>query len=95
MKLFVLVILFAVLIGYLIGGRLSGFESMRLRLWWLAIVGLGIQFVPLAEGTVGTDLLVRTIVLSASYTLLVVFAAVNIRIPGMVLVLSGSHATSP
>ena len=89
MKLFVLVVAFGVLLTYLTGGRLSHFESMRLRLWWLAIVGLGIQFAPLPEGTVGTDLLIRTIVLSASYTLLVVFAAVNIRIPGMVLVLVG------
>lgn len=89
MKLFVLVIAFGVLLGYLMGGRLSHFESIRLRLWWLAIVGLGVQFVPLPEGDVGTDLIVRTIVLSASYTLLVVFAIVNIRIPGMGLVLIG------
>jgi hypothetical protein len=89
MKLFVLVIGFAILVGYLTGGRLSRFESMRLRWWWLAIVGLGIQFVPLPEGGAGTDLLVRTIVLSVSYTLLVVFAAVNVRVPGMVLVLIG------
>ena len=89
MKLFALVIVFAVLVGYLTGGRLSRFESMRLKWWWLAIVGLGIQFVPLPEGTEGTDLLVRTIVLSLSYTLLVLFAAVNVRVPGMVLVLIG------
>jgi Family of unknown function (DUF5317) len=89
MKLFALVIAFGILVGYLTGGRLSRFESMRLRWWLLAIVGLGIQFVPLPEGTTGTDLLVRTVVLSASYTLLVVFAAVNVRIPGMVLVLIG------
>jgi Family of unknown function (DUF5317) len=89
MKLFALVIVFAVLVGYLTGGRLSRFESMRLKWWWLAILGLGVQFVPLPEGTGGTDLLVRTIVLSLSYTLLLVFAAVNLRIPGMVLVLIG------
>ena len=89
MKLFVLVIAVGVLLGYLAGGRLSHFESLRLRLWGLAIVGLGIQFVPLPEGDVGTDLLVRTMVLSASYTLLVAFAAVNIRIRGMALLLIG------
>jgi Family of unknown function (DUF5317) len=89
MKLFAVVVAFAVLLGYLTGGRLSGFEAMRLRLWWLAIAGLGIQFVPLPEGAAGTDLLVRTIVLSISYTLLLVFAAVNIRVPGMALVLIG------
>jgi hypothetical protein len=90
MKLFALVILFGVLVGYFTGGRLSRFESMRLRWWWLAIVGLGMmQFVPLPDGTAGTDLLVRTLVLSLSYTLLVVFAVVNIRVPGMVLLLIG------
>ncbi len=89
MKLFFLVIAFGVLLGYLTGGRLSHFESLRFRLWWLAIVGLGIQFVPLPEGDVGTDLLVRTMALSASYTLLMSFAAVNIRIRGMVLILVG------
>lgn len=89
MKLFALVILFGVSVGYLTGGRLSRFESMRLRWWWLAIAGLGIQFVPLPAGSSGTDLLVRTLVLSLSYTLLVVFAAVNIRVPGMVLILIG------
>jgi hypothetical protein len=90
MKLFALVILFGVLVGYLTGGRLSRFESMRPRWWWLALAGLGIQqFVPLPEGDAGTDLLVRTLVLSLSYTLLVVFAAVNIRVPGMVLILIG------
>ena len=89
MKLFALVIVFGVLVGYLTGGRLSQFESMRLRWWWLAIAGLGIQFIPLPEGATGTDLLVRTLVLSLSYTLLVVFAAVNVRVPGMVLILIG------
>jgi len=89
MKLFALVVAFGVVLGYLTGGRLYHFESLRLKFWWLAIVGLGIQFAPLPEGDVGTDLLIRTIVLSASYTLLVAFALVNIRIPGMVLVLIG------
>ncbi len=89
MTLFALTVAFAVLLGYLAGGRLSRFESLRLRWWWLAIVGLGIQFIPLPEGATGTDLLVRTIALSASYTLLVVFAVVNLRIPGMALVLIG------
>lgn len=90
MKLFALVIVFAVLVGYLTGGRLSRFESMGLRWWWLAIAGLGIQqFVPLPEGDAGTDLLVRTLVLSLSYTLLVVFAVANVRIPGMALILIG------
>lgn len=89
MKLFALALVFAVLLGYLTGGRLSRFESMRLRWWWLAVLGLGLQFIPLPEGEAATDLVVRTIALSASYSMLVVFAAVNVRIPGMALVLVG------
>jgi hypothetical protein len=55
----------------------------------LVIVGLGIQFLPLPEGTAGTDLVVRTSVLIVSYVLLITFAVVNLRIKGVVLILIG------
>jgi Family of unknown function (DUF5317) len=89
MKLLLAVVLVSIYLGYLFGGRLKRLEALRPRWWGLVIVGLGIQFVPLPEGTAGTDLVVRTAVLALSYTLLVTFAAVNIRMPGMVLVLIG------
>lgn len=89
MKLLLGVVLVSIYLGYLFGGRLKRLESLRPRWWGLVIVGLGIQFVPLPEGTAGTDLVVRTTVLALSYTLLVTFAAVNVRMPGMVLVLLG------
>ena len=89
MKLLLAVVLVSIYLGYLFGGRLKRLESLRPRWWGLVIAGLGIQFVPLPEGTAGTDLVVRTAVLAISYTLLVTFAAVNIRMPGMVLVLVG------
>lgn len=89
MKLLLAVVLVAIYLGYLFGGRLKNLEALRPRWWGLVIAGLGIQFVPLPEGTAGTDLVVRTAVLALSYTLLVTFAAVNIRMPGMVLVLIG------
>ena len=89
MKLLLAVVLVSIYLGYLFGGRLSRLEALRPRWWGLVIVGLGIQFIPLPEGMTGTDLVVRTGVLALSYTLLVTFAAVNIRMPGMVLVLIG------
>jgi hypothetical protein len=89
MKLLLAVVLVSIYLGYLFGGRLHRLEGLRPRWWGLVIVGLGIQFIPLPEGSVGTDLIVRTGVLALSYALLVTFAAVNIRMPGMVLVLIG------
>jgi hypothetical protein len=89
MKLLLAVVLVSIYLGYLFGGRLKRLESLRPRWWGLVIAGLAIQFVPLPEGTAGTDLVVRTAVLALSYALLVTFAFVNIRMPGIGLVLIG------
>lgn len=89
MRLLVPIIVLAILLGYLIGGRLRRLEAMDLQWWPLVLIGLGIQFVPLPEGDTGNDLLIRTGVLAISYSLLVLFALVNVRMPGMPLVLLG------
>jgi hypothetical protein len=89
MKLFFLVVAVAVALGLLLGGRLSRLEKVRLHWWGLALAGLGIQFVPLPEGTAGIDLLIRTVVLAVSYGLLLVFVMVNLRLAGMPLLLIG------
>jgi len=89
MKLLLAAVLIAIYLGYLFGGRLYRIEHLRPRWWGLVIAGLGVQFVPLPEGATGTDLIVRTAVLALSYTLLVLFAVINLRMPGMVLVLIG------
>jgi Family of unknown function (DUF5317) len=89
MKLLLGAVLIAIYLGYLFGGRLDRIESLRPRWWGLVVAGLGVQFIPLPEGAVGTDLLVRTGVLTLSYALLVTFALLNIRMAGMVLVLLG------
>jgi hypothetical protein len=83
------VLALAVITGYLVRGRLTNLEHLRLRWWWLAIAGLGIQFLPLPEGDAGTDLLVRTGALALSYALLLVFAVANARLPGMPLIFVG------
>jgi hypothetical protein len=92
MILFVVVVGLAVVLGYLLGGRLGAFENLRLRWWGLIVVGLAIQFMPLPEGDGGTDLVVRTAALAVSYTLIVAFAIANVRVPGMPLILIGVAA---
>ncbi len=89
MILFLSVILLAVLAGYLAGGRLRNFERLRLRYWWLAPLGLAIQALPLPNARHGTDLMVRVLIFGASYLMLLIFAAVNIRTAGMPLLVVG------
>ncbi len=89
MILFTLVIVIAILLGFVFGGSLSRFEGLRLRWWILAVLGFAVQFVPLPEGAGGTDLVVRTAALTVSYSMLVAFAIANVRIEGMALVLIG------
>ncbi len=89
MKLFLSVIVLAILLGYVFGGRLRRLEELRLRWWFLAILGLALQFVPLPDGRGGTDLVVRMLVLGASYASLIVFAVANVRLPGVSLLLLG------
>jgi hypothetical protein len=89
MKLFFLVIAAAVLLGLLLKGRVSRLETLRPHWWGLVLIGLGLQFVPLPEGASGKDLVLRTIVLAISYGLLLTFAAANLRVTGVPLVLVG------
>jgi hypothetical protein len=92
--LFISIIALAVILGYLFGGRLRRLEQLQLRWWPLVIVGLAVQFLPLPEGSAGTDLVVRTAVLGVSYALLLLFALLNMRLPGMVLVVIGLAANA-
>jgi hypothetical protein len=89
MKLLLAVVVLSVCLGYLFGGRLDRLEALRPRWWGLVILGLGIQFIPLPNGASGTDLVIRTAVLALSYSLLLTFALVNVRMPGMFLVVIG------
>jgi len=89
MKLLLAVVVLSVCLGYLFGGRLDRLEALRPRWWGLVILGLGIQFIPLPNAATGTDLVIRTAVLALSYSLLLTFALVNVRMPGMFLVVIG------
>jgi hypothetical protein len=77
-----LLIAFAVVVGYVFGGRLRRFEELRINRWGLALVALTLQFLPArALGTVEASV-IGPVMLAVSYTLLVLFLAWNRWIPG-------------
>jgi hypothetical protein len=88
MPLVVFVLIGAVLVGYLAGGRLRRLEDLRLRWWGLAPLGLALQFVPLSEDPDGQRVL-GVVLLIASYPVLLAFASANIRLAGFVLIVIG------
>jgi hypothetical protein len=82
MILLIGVVLVSIGLGYLVGGRLSGFERFRLRWWFLAFGGLALQLAPV-PADLATEFLI------ASYVLLLLFVAANLRAPGVWLILIG------
>jgi hypothetical protein len=82
MLLLIGVVLVSIGLGYLAGGRLSGFERFRLRWWFLAFAGLALQLAPVPDSIAAGCLI-------ASYALLLLFAAANLRAPGVWLILIG------
>jgi hypothetical protein len=83
MLLMLTVVLGAVALGYLAGGRLSGFENSKVRWWGLAPVGLAMQLAPVNSHDAALWMLL------ASYVVLLVFVARNFRASGFPLILIG------
>jgi Family of unknown function (DUF5317) len=81
------VVALALAIGYLAGGRLSGFDTLRLRAWWLAPLGLALQvqfpWLRHSGPNAGVPYLI------ASYGVLILFAGLNLRLAGFPLILAG------
>jgi Family of unknown function (DUF5317) len=83
------VVLGAVALGYLTGGRLRGFERVHLRWWPLALIGLAMQVAPVPDlGGDGEDVLSLSLLIG-SYVPLTAFAVANLRQPGFWLVTAG------
>jgi hypothetical protein len=82
MRLILTTLPVAVLVGYVLGGRLRGLATASLRWPAVAVAGVGLQFVP-ADGTPGY------IALLASFACLIAFAVANTRQPGFVLIYVG------
>jgi len=85
MRLIAASLVLAVAIGYLLGGRLSSVASLRVRWQPLAIVGLGLQVIPVPGRALPLGLLY------VSFALLIAFALANIaaRVAGSWLILIG------
>lgn len=82
MRLVVLTIPVAILVGYLAGGRLGNLADLRFRWPPAGLAGIALQFAPVA-GRGGTWLLVT------SFLFLFVAAGVNRSLPGFAFILIG------
>lgn len=80
--LIALTVLAGIVIGLLAGGSLRHFPAVSIRWWTLALAGLVLQWVPISGDAARWSLL-------ASFALLIVFALVNLRAPGFILILTG------
>jgi hypothetical protein len=70
------------IVGLATGGSLANFPSIQLRRWWLAAAGIALQFVNPA-GWPGHAVVI------ASFACLLVFAVINLRAPGFILICAG------
>ena len=82
MRLLLFAIPLALMVGLLLGGRISNLAEISFRWPLAAIAGIALQFVPVA-GTTGA------IVLTLSFVCLFVAVGMNRRLPGFVLLLIG------
>ncbi|CAN5728728.1 hypothetical protein BH18ACT17_BH18ACT17_11720 [soil metagenome] len=83
MKLMLSSLSLALLVGFLLGGRLGNLSSVQLRWTGLAIVGFALQFVS------GPGTTLPLVCLYASFVLLTIFAVKNISIVGFPIILVG------
>ncbi len=86
MALVAIIILVALIVGFLARGSLRNFERIQIHWWAVALVGLGLQAIPV-PARYGTRWAVG--LLLASYVLLIAFAWVNRRLPAAPLILVG------
>lgn len=82
MRLIVLTVVVAAVVGMLAGGTFREFPSVTIRGPWLALAGVVLQFIPVGGAT-------ATVLLYASFATLLAFAAINIRAQGFALILVG------
>lgn len=76
-----LVIAVAIVIGWSRGGRLANLTEIRVRIWWLLIIGFGLQAAALFLPSERHSLAVAMIL--ASYVPLLVFVWLNRDMAGM------------
>lgn len=84
-------VLAAVVVGLVLGGSLANLSRLELRAPWLFLAAIGLQLVafPLAFFPWQTDATAANALWVASYGLLVVAAALNVRNTGVPIVAAG------
>ncbi len=87
MLLVVAVLIVSFLVGFLVGGRLSGFSGIRVRWWGMALAALAIQVGLLALSSLPRGVVLGPFILS--HALLVIFAFANVRLAGFTVILAG------
>lgn len=78
-----------ILVGLILGGSLQRLAEIHLRWWPLAILGLVLQLAPVPSLGGRGDHWLSVGLLIASYAVLLVFVAANIRLPGFWLIAAG------
>jgi hypothetical protein len=76
----------ALVLGIILGGRISNLASIKLRWWGLAVLALALQLAPIPSSwpnDAGPALLL------GSFVLLIAFSLRNVRLVGFLLVLAG------
>jgi hypothetical protein len=86
MVLVAIIVFIGLGVGFAARGNLRNFERLQVHWWGIAVVGLGLQAVPVPE-RFGSGLAVGLLV--ASYVLLIGFVWVNRRLPAAPLMLIG------
>ena len=89
MLLILWVIVAGVLVGIALGGDIRTLSDIRLRWWPLALIGLALQLIPIPSMAGQLDHWLAVGLLIASYVVLLVFVAMNIRLPGFPLIAVG------
>ena len=76
------------LLGVLLGGRLSALGRLRIRSWWLAYVAIALQIAAFPSGVFpwSTPDDVASVLWVGSYAALVAVVVRNIRLPGVAVV---------
>jgi hypothetical protein len=81
-RLILLTVVVALGVGLISGGSLRDFPTVKTRWWWLALVGVAMQFVT-GGGTL------EVVLLLGSFVALLAYVIANVRAPGFPLVLIG------
>jgi hypothetical protein len=89
MLLILWVIVAGVLVGIALGGDIRTLSDIRLRWWPLALIGLALQLIPIPSMDGQLDHWLAVGLLIASYVVLLVFVAMNIKLLGFPLIAVG------